>query len=92
MKKSVSESHVTQIGNTLSATPSTDLYSKTNSIDELKEKEFHEQCDERSERRLPTTQNEPPKSVSTNELEDSSLLNKPAASEETVDETKPPQA
>lgn len=86
IKKSVSESHVTQMcssddstdsqktSTNPSATPS--MANNLNSIDELKEKEFHEQCDERSERRLPPAelQSQPSKIESNAEHEDSSLL------------------
>lgn len=91
IKKSVSESHVTQIGNddstdsqNTSTNPSTtpsmanNLYGIHNSIDELKEKEFHKQCDERSEQRLPPCeqQSQPSKIESNSEHEDSSLLSR----------------
>lgn len=87
IKKSVSESHVTQIGNddstdsqNTSTTPSTtpSMVNNLNSIDELKEKEFHEQCDERSEQRLPPSEqkSQPSKIESSSEHEDSSLLSR----------------
>lgn len=93
IKKSVSESHVTQIGSDdstdshmTSTNPSTaqsianNLYAIHNSIDELKEKEFHEQCDERSEQRFPPTerksQSQSLKIESNAEHEDSSLLSR----------------
>lgn len=94
IKKSVSESHVnrTQISDysstdsqnlsTNTSSVGNNLYSMNNSIDELKEKDFHEQCDERSEQRLPPTetQSQPQKNESIAEHEDSSLLDKSASS------------
>lgn len=88
IKKSVSESHVTQMGCddsidspiNVSKTPSTanNLYSVHNSIDELAEKEFHDQCDARSEQRLPPNDQKSQKQQceSNGEHEDSTLLNK----------------
>lgn len=87
IKKSVSESHVTQMcsddstdSQNTSTNPSTtpSVANNLNSIDELKEKEFHEQCDERSERRLPPAQpqSQPTKIESFAEHEDSSLLSR----------------
>lgn len=91
IKKSVSESHVTQMCSdestdsqktsiNSSTTPS--MANNLNSIDELKEKEFHEQCDERSEGRLPPAelQTQPSKIESNAEHEDSSLLSRTDAS------------
>lgn len=106
IKKSVSESHVTQIcgddstdSQNSSTNPSTtpsmanNLYSIHNSIDELKEKEFHEQCDERSEQRLPPTeqQSQPQKMESNAEHEDSSLLfrDAPSSTEQSTTQNKP---
>ncbi|XP_031631004.1 zinc transporter 1 [Contarinia nasturtii] len=91
MKKSVSESHVTQMGcddsidsqNTsvnVSKTPSmaNNLYSIHDSIDELAEKEFHEQCDARNQLQLPNDQQTQPKQCESNaeHEEDSTLLDK----------------
>lgn len=92
IKKSVSESHVIQLGsdnsidsqNTLtnpsSNTPSTanNLYAIHSSISELKEMDFHDECDERSERRLPPLHEQPQSRQieSNSECEDSSLLDK----------------
>lgn len=91
IKKSVSESHVAHIccsddnNSTDSQIPSTTasstvnhLYSIDNSIDELKENEFHEQCDKRSEQRLPSTEklSQSQQLESLAEHEDSSLLDK----------------
>ncbi|XP_055312370.1 proton-coupled zinc antiporter SLC30A1 [Sitodiplosis mosellana] len=98
IKKSVSESHVTQIcddsmdSQNTSTNPSTapSMANNLNAIDELKEKEFHEQCDERSEQRLPPTepQSQPPKIESNAEHEDSSLLSRKTATEATPSTTQ----
>lgn len=96
MKKSASESHVTQIGGadgdgngndassknqstTVSTTPSSTANNSQlirDSIDELKETEFHKQCGERSEKRMPTQQHLSRSHAieSTKQCEDSSLL------------------
>lgn len=96
MKKSASESHVTQIGDadgngngndasskhqssTVSTTPSSTANNSQlirDSIDELKEIEFHKQCGERSEKRMPTQQHLSRSHAieSTKQCEDSSLL------------------
>lgn len=93
MKKCASESQVTQIGgddgvgsesknpsSTISTPPSTANNSQlvNNSIDELKETEFHEQCGERSEKRMPTQENlsRSHQIESMKHCEDSSLLTK----------------
>lgn len=97
IKKSASESHMTQINSddsssdsqntstNVSTTLSTsnNLYATHNSIDELKEKEFHEQCGERSEQRLPPAEKHPRSRQieSISEHEDSSLLNRSIDSE-----------
>lgn len=111
IKKSVSESHVTQIGqddsgdsqNTSTNVSTTilaanNLHTIHDSIDELGEKEFHEQCDERSEQRLPSDKrlSQQQQSDSNGEHEDSSLLNKPSSPEskpavDTKCEEQPPQ-
>lgn len=101
MKKSVSESHVTHIASDNSSENTSTNASTTqstanhldvihNSIDELKESEFHKQCDERSDMRLPsveclasyTQQNE-----SNGDYEESTLLDKPNHFNETTKQT-----
>lgn len=72
IKKSASESHVTRIADDNDDIESKNQSSPTNStvpsiandsnlanssIDELKELEFHKHCDERSEQRMPPTEN-----------------------------------
>lgn len=65
---------------TASTTPSTanHLQLVNSSIDELKETEFHKQCGERSEQRMPSNENlsQNHRIESTKHCEDSSLLNK----------------
>lgn len=81
IKKSVSESHVGQIGNSSDSSVNTSVNVSTadvmhSSIDELKEKEFNDGCDERSDQRLPPIEQQikPPQNESKAELEESSLL------------------
>lgn len=92
IKKSVSESHVIRLGSDdsinsahtstdpSSNTPSTahNLYAIHDSISELKEIDFHDECDERAEQRLPPPDQHPqsPQIGSISEHEDSSLLDK----------------
>lgn len=93
MKKSASESHVTRIGDENAAgngnarhESSTSSSTVNNSqfihdsIDELKEIEFHKQCGERSEKRMPTQEHlsRSHASESTKQCEDSGLLTKPS--------------
>lgn len=96
IKKCVSESHVTEIcsddsvdsqnTSTNASSTANNLYAITDSIDELKEDEFHAKCDARSEERLAplSRQSHQLEQFESNaEHEDSKLLDKP-------DELAPP--